>query len=146
MKIAIITNCSSRKSVRPASGLLARSLRCGTAADVAKEWSVRVRAAKQWVSAKRLYQGRAFCEALLAAEITGYPLHVISAGLGFICETDLIPPYNLTASDGHPDSIPAKIYEAEMEKWRQPKNAAAISPRCLGDWMRCKLNTLVILA
>ena len=146
MKIALVTNCAARKALRPARRLSARSLRRGSAREVAREWVCRVRTADQRVAAKELYQGRAFREATIAAQTTGNSLHIVSAGVGFIRDTDLIPAYSLTATKNHPDAILGKISEKDLNAWWRSMSGIGVSKRSLADWIRSTRDTLVVLA
>jgi hypothetical protein len=146
MKFAIVTNCSARKSVPADSRLSARTLRRGTADEVAEEWAGRIRDAKQWMPAARLYQGRGISEAKLAAEIAQYPLHIVSAGLAFLRDSDLVPPYNLTVSEGMTDSIQGKISGYKPKEWWSALHSAHVSQRSLGGWITSLRDTLFVFA
>jgi hypothetical protein len=146
MKIFVITNCTRRKALVVRARQTARRLPKGRAQPVAEEWACRIRQASRWVPANRLYQGRGFSEATKAAVLAATPLHVVSAGLGFVSETDLIPPYSLTASIGSPDSIQAKLEDGDIADWWRCLNGARLTPRSLTEWGAGLGGGLVVLA
>lgn len=75
--------------------------------------------------ADRLYSGRGFALALSVAK--EQPFYVVSAGLGLVERTTLIPSYGLTVASGSPDSILSRITDRAnpIEWW---KIGAAKSP------------------
>jgi len=109
MKINIVTNCTARKAYAAPRLLHGRSLPKGPVLTLAKEWKRRLKVAKKRVPAGELYQGRAFQEASKAARLAQSRLYIVSAGLGLITEKDCIPPYSLTASEGHPDAVSQRV-------------------------------------
>jgi hypothetical protein len=146
MKIAVVTNCTSNKALVPSRQLKARFLPVGSASQVGKIWQRQLHAADQRLPAKRLYQGRGFGEAVLAAQVTGTALHIISAGVGFISAMDVIPPYNLTMQRDHPDSILNKIPDDGPADWWSSINTLGVSKKRLTEWITSTRDTLVVFS
>jgi hypothetical protein len=104
----LVTACTLRKRVAPATGLRARDLRAGLINDVAGEWLRRVAATTPVLPACRLYCGRSFQEAVQAARAIGTPPAIVSAGLGVVDGEDLLPAYSLTVTPGSIDDVTAR--------------------------------------
>lgn len=117
----VITSCSKRKRVPPATALCAGTLPSGSLDRVAGEWCSRVRAATGGRPALDLYSGRHFYEASRAARELQAELFIVSAGLGVLRSEDLAPPYSLTVTMGSPDNI-LGVVEGEITA---------------ADWWRC---------
>ena len=109
MKLIHITTCTNRKKPPAVESLLCRTLPCGEMAIVAKEWISRVQNAPHEHLAHSLYCGRGFSESLSAARIASTDLWVISAGLGLVLSSEMIPSYSLTIASGADDSIKGRI-------------------------------------
>ena len=81
MQVTVVTSCVNRKRIVPDENLRAGNLPIGSFEEVADEWNARVavphRTKRQ---AKDVYCGRAFQEALKAAEELKTRLWIISAG------------------------------------------------------------------
>jgi len=121
----------------------------GTLREISKEWKRRLGQADGRVAAKELYQGRAYCEAMKAAWLAQTPLCVISAGMGLITETDRIPPYSLTISDGHADSISSRVVNGvafSPQQWWAALWSNGIRRRSLAEVIASSKETLFVLA
>jgi hypothetical protein len=121
----------------------------GSLKEVMKEWKRRLGEADDRVMAMNLYQGRAYCEAIKAAQLADTPLRVISAGMGLITETDLIPPYSLTISSGHADSISNRIVggaEFSPPQWWSALRSVGIGSRSLAETVAKAKETHFVLA
>lgn len=121
MPAVVLTSCTNRKRCRPSLDLTAAALPMGSLEAVVRAWLSRVSAEPERVAATRLYCGRSFVEARLAARQSGAPLFVVSAGLGLIDAEEQIPSYSLTVSNGA-DNVLSRI------------TAKDGTPR---DWWRC---------
>ncbi len=106
----IVTNCSSIKK-RVDASITADCLR-ENFNDFCIRWTTNVKFSNSKVSALETYGGRAFIEAVSAARKLGTELHVVSAGLGLISESQQIPNYSLTISKGN-GSIASWLREQE---------------------------------
>src|SRR5215468_4333177 len=104
MQLMVVTTCTDRKRFPVPSNLNAHRLRQGHQDCVAAEWVARVWKAPPAASAREVYCGRSFQEALAAARGTQTSLRIISAGLGLIDEQDSVPAYNLTLVRGRVNS------------------------------------------
>ena len=113
MKTVVLIPCTDRKRILPSSSLCARNLSFGDLNQVAKEWSLRVRAANERFEPDQLYCGRAYKEGRQAADLLGADLAIVSAGHGIVPQGERIPSYGLTVAAGKQDSIPTKVQEAE---------------------------------
>lgn len=89
--------------------------------EVAGDWCSRIKSANGRIAANRLYCGRTFVEAGLAAKRCGALLFVVSAGMGAIEEDAEIPCYNLTVSNGSADNVLSRVEErnASARDWWQ---------------------------
>lgn len=115
---AVITICSHRKKIRPASIATAVSLPYGPQELVESAWQEKLHAERPVVTAQELYRGRGFCLAVQAAKTASAKLYVLSAGLGLIAATQKIPTYGLTVSRGREESVASKIWgEFDSGKW-----------------------------
>src|SRR5260221_7839189 len=149
MRFTVITNCTSRKAAPATRRLHARSMPKGTLREVSKEWKRRIRTAGKRIAAKELYQGRAHCEAMKAAQLAQTPLCVISAGMGLITETDRIPPYSLTISDNQADSISRKAVNGvafSPQEWWAALGSNGIRTRSLAEVIARSKKKVFVLA
>jgi hypothetical protein len=96
----IITNCTSRKRDIGSVPLLPRFKKSGTVQGAVARWVEMVNASKIVVNPLDLYQGRSISECRLAGVRLSAGLYVVSAGLGLVSVSDLIPNYSLTISEG----------------------------------------------
>lgn len=149
MRLIVITNCTARKALPPRPRLRARSIAKGSLKEVATEWKRRLGDADKRVVAMDLYQGRAYCEASKAARLAETPLCVISAGIGLIKETERIPPYSLTISDSHADSISERLVngaEFSPQHWWAALRSVGIRRLSLADLVAESKDALFVLA
>ncbi len=108
---SIASPCSARKGKLPETALQARFLPRGTQKVVSETWVGRltkVRCARL-VLARDLYAGTAFRRARVAADAVGCSLFVISAGLGLVAGTTLVPAYDLTLSPSAASPLQARL-------------------------------------
>jgi hypothetical protein len=96
----IITNCTSRKRDIGNDPLLPRFEKTGTVHGALAQWVEMVNSSKIVVNPLDLYQGRSISECRLASRRLSAGLYVVSAGLGLVSASDLIPNYSLTISEG----------------------------------------------
>jgi hypothetical protein len=109
MQLIIAVNCTSRKTAKAGRSLSARDLGRGEVAQLAREWRSRVQNSDaKAVPARELYSGRAFALASRTAESAGADLYVLSAGMGFVKQDTLVPPYNLSVAPDTDDCILAR--------------------------------------
>jgi len=106
---AILTACTQRKRVTHNPILSARDLPSGRLSEVAGAWSERLKKVEKDRSARNLYSGRSFAEAVKAADALSADLFVVSAGLGLVPGDHAVPSYNLTVSRGDPDCVMLKL-------------------------------------
>jgi hypothetical protein len=148
MRIVVITNCSARKS-QPISDLLqARSLPRGALKHVSQKWQARVEECELRHVAEALYQGRGFLEAKKAAGLAGTELHIISAGLGVVAASDLVPAYSLTVTRGHSDFIGARLLEDLFQPslWWEAISVAKGCPHPLAKFLARTPDTTFVVA
>lgn len=116
----IVTNCSKRKRITPDARLLAGSLEPGSLDEVTREWVRRVGSSGAQIAADQLYSGRQFRESTKASSALGAMLLIVSAGLGVLQPSDLVPSYSLTVAPGASDGILGKVIDqANAEDWWQ---------------------------
>jgi hypothetical protein len=118
MQLMVVTTCTDRKRFPAPLDLNADRLGQGHQDSVAAEWVARVSTAQPAASARDVYCGRSFQEALTAARSTRVSLRIISAGLGLIDEEEPVPPYNLTLVRGKANSIESRISVGRFDAGR----------------------------
>ena len=91
--------------------LHASNLPRGSMAELASEWRARITDAVDRQPAYKVYGGRSFQEAREAANVAASELAVISAGLGLVMGSHLVPSYGLTLVRGAEDDISARCAE-----------------------------------
>ena len=94
---AVVTPCSATKSAPQTKTLRAAKIPLASQQRVAEKWLEMVRAAVPAVAAGDLYAGRGFHRARQAAEVADAHLYIVSAGLGLLDSTRLVPSYDLSA-------------------------------------------------
>ena len=104
-----MTNCSKRKRIIPDARLLAGSLAPGSLDEVTREWVRRVASSGAQIEAGQLYSGRQFRESVQASIALGATILIVSAGLGVLQPSDLVPSYSLTVAPGASDGILGKV-------------------------------------
>jgi hypothetical protein len=104
MQHVLLAPCSRRKRGPPAAPR-ASDLPNGPLQVVAEEWARRVRRAPLEVMVSEYYAGRGPSEAKAAAAESGVVLVFVSAGLGLVRASAVIPRYTLTTVPGDPQSV-----------------------------------------
>src|SRR6478752_1380228 len=104
----VITSCTSRKRKLIADDLHMGALPSAHLTELAADWAARLKATEPRYRALDVYRGRGFREAVLSAEALDAHLMVVSAGLGLIDGSTLIPPYGCTILTGADDSIDSR--------------------------------------
>lgn len=126
----LVTACTLRKRAEPSSELRARQLNDGSVVEVRNDWLARISAASATAPAWRMYCGRGFQEAVLAAQAIGISPTIISAGLGVVDGEQLIPSYSLTITSGSIDDVTLKCQpRVAPEQWWQTLTAGRRSLR-----------------
>lgn len=113
-KLAIVVNCTQRKSVVADPNLSVRTLPQGSVTDRGREWVSRLDAAPSSCKLVELYNGEAWAQAkLLLQDATrmnfAAQLFVASAGLGLRPVETLAPSYAATFSAGQNDTVAASL-------------------------------------
>jgi hypothetical protein len=93
----VVTWCVARKTVPASARFMENS---GSTSDRVDAWLGTLRDAPPTVPARDLYAGRAFCLAREAADRYGADLSVVSAGLGWVTATTVVPAYDVTVGAG----------------------------------------------
>lgn len=96
----VVTNCTNRKRVGRVDVAFRQVGTSGSLASIAARWAKAIGKAQRTTQAADVYAGRAFVEARRVTEILDGTLHIVSAGLGIVGASDLIPAYDLTVADG----------------------------------------------
>lgn len=148
MQLIVAVNCTSKKTTQAGRSLCARDLGRGDLEHLAKEWRSRVEGAcAQQVPAHELYSGRAFELASKTAERAGADLYVLSAGMGFVKQDALMPPYNLSVA---PDTDDCILLRARGEPFTASQWWAALheaqGARPLVNLLSQRPNAMLILA
>lgn len=119
--------CSKRKRAEADSALYARDLDADDTCAVATDWGERLAKAPAHIPAGDLYAGRGFVEARRAATHLKADLAVVSAGLGLVEATTLVPSYSLTTVSRDADSILAKTESSAAAWWGALQAASPFS-------------------
>lgn len=117
-KIAIITNCTSRKRKVGHKVTLSGDFVWSSIDGLVMHWNAVLEANKGSVEVQDLYQGRSFSDARASTLAVDGDLYVVSAGLGLVTGKEIVPSYDLTISDGPGSIIP------QLQRLR----------RCSSDW------------
>jgi hypothetical protein len=107
----VVTTCSNRKLHSPSDALSARNLERGSLEQIAYEWGRRVAEAEERFLPLDLYCGRGIREAEAAAANLDQAPYVVSAGMGLLSPSTMVPAYDLTLSVGSQDCIFKRIAE-----------------------------------
>jgi hypothetical protein len=144
----LITTCTKRKRIPVPPSLRASSLRQDTQRNVFGEWQTRLDQNAPVDKASAIYCGRAFKEACEASREISAPLWIISAGLGFLFEGTMIPPYNLTITTSNPDSILTKIKgdRFSASEWWREINGLRGAQNPISRLIADKSSTLFVIA
>jgi hypothetical protein len=131
MSRLVITSCTGRKRI--AVDPLLRTLppvetvaQFGSGVDaLAKAWVDAISSATKVCQAAHLYAGRSFVDACAVSEKLQGELKIVSAGLGLIGSTEVIPSYELTVSKGR-GSVLERLdsYSASTAHWWGELNRA----------------------
>ena len=144
----LVSNCTTRKSVPSNERLQAADLPCGTTQEVARTWNEWVDGTQRRLPAEQMYQGRGFVEAKNASKSVGGQHWIISAGLGLVSVSDLIPGYDLTVSGNSASHIRTKI-QGEVfspQQWWLELTKCQKPPSTLLHLIRDNHQDLVVLA
>ena len=106
---AVIVPCASRKSVPASDNSRAFSLPLSKQSDLETAWMERLATLKSAGPAISLYRGRGFGLAVKTAETVQAPLFILSAGLGLIAATKVIPSYGMTVAGRGDDSVVPRV-------------------------------------
>ena len=106
---AIIVPCASRKSILPVVKARAQSLPKLRQAALQTAWTDRLTSLPRVVKAEALYTGRGFGLATKTAETLGVPLYIISAGLGLVPGSSVVPSYGITVSGRGDDAVARRV-------------------------------------
>lgn len=143
----VITNCTNRKRGSIGAKLSAASLDEGSVSRVAAQWIRGLRTAPVNHIAQDVYCGRSFREAEASALTLDGPLYIVSAGLGIVESTALIPNYDLTISAGTTNSIANKIVGvANPQSWWKKISQDSPYGTSFLDILRKHQNDLVLVA
>ena len=115
----VITTCTNRKRKPVEDGLCASSLPISDLSSLAANWGAQLDSRGGPLSGARSY-GEAFQEANRASAKSNGRLLIVSAGLGLVEATKLIPSYACTVQEGVVDSISARTHSgfSRAEWWR----------------------------
>lgn len=105
----VITACTNRKRKAVPDRLTIGTVQKARLPELATGWGTRLNDEGERFSAKDIYGGRGFREAVGAAETMGARLMIVSAGLGLVDASAEIPPYGCTIATGASDSIACQV-------------------------------------
>lgn len=105
----VITTCTNRKRKPVADALRMSALPEADLEGLAQQWSHRLTSEQTRFRGEDIYGGRGFREAVAAAELLDAKLLVVSAGLGLIEVSTVVPPYACTVLVDAPDSVRSRV-------------------------------------
>ena len=105
----VITNCTNRKRKPISRRLHMSSLPQAKLLALAVDWGQRLASENDRFLASDIYGGRAFQEASVAARALDARMAVVSAGLGLIDASAVVPPYACTVLVGAGDSVRGRV-------------------------------------
>lgn len=143
----VVTNCTRRKrastppvSIGPVPGR-------ETLTGFAKRWTTALLRAPRGSIAEELYVGRAMVEAKSAARLLGADLFVVSAGLGLVHMSDLVPNYDLTvSSETGPLQSALEASRGSIANWWSLLTSESVAKGSLSDLAEAVPNRHVLLA
>lgn len=146
-KCRVITNCTSRKVAVGSALTLSKSELARSPAGVAQTWVSKLSAADRPLAAQDLYKGRSFSDAKKAAQALNAELLVISAGLGVIGSTDMVPHYSLTVAEGV-GSVRSMLQRADCssQDWWRLLNTAKGTPTPLSQKLSEDPGVITLIA
>lgn len=107
---AVVATCSASKQLTPSPGLQASELPAGDQKTASSAWLGRLSQGDFALRfAQDQYSGRAVRRVRAVADDVGAPFYIISAGLGLLAGTTLIPGYDLTISPAAPRPIQKQV-------------------------------------
>lgn len=95
-KFIVVTNCTARK--RTGMPLVPFVPRGSSVRQVVEEWRSSLAAQSSRLQAGQMYVGRSILEARNVSQDIGAPLFIVSAGVGLVESSELIPGYDMSAS------------------------------------------------
>lgn len=117
-KTLLITSCTLRKMAAQDDSVSPDGIVAGSLPVFARRWASRVNRSRTRRPAVDLYAGRAFSEMRHLRAHLSASLHIVSAGLGLVHESQSIPNYDFTVVQG-PGSIRSQLLElgVRVEDW-----------------------------
>ncbi len=114
----VIAACTHRKR-KPVSGSLqVAALPKANLRDLAQQWVRRLALEPVRYAGEEIYGGRSFREAAIAAKLFDAKLVVVSAGLGLIEISTLVPAYACTVLPKAPDSVQSRVTgDFSVSRW-----------------------------
>lgn len=106
---AVIIPCSSRKRSVPGFCARAVSLPRSSQTELETAWLLRLDSLDRACAASDLYGGRGALLGRRSASAAAAPLYIVSAGLGLVGATEMVPTYGMTVAPRGDDSISARI-------------------------------------
>lgn len=146
-KTLVLTNCTGRKRVGGDAITLAPAQMNGTLPTVANAWTRALASAPRSRRADDIYAGRSFAEARRVANGLGATLHIVSAGLGVVAASEMVPRYDLTVADG-PNSIRPLLVKLGMRPsdWWNSMLVENGERRSVHRLVKQHPNTLLLIA
>jgi len=150
MKIALITTCTNRKSKVPDADLCASSLPKGNLQSTISSWENHLGRDRNKIPAKDLYRGRGFSEVRKTIENNNLGLWIISAGLGLISGSQLVPSYNLTVAPSKKDTIQSRLLTKKQFQparwWNNLNTKLHRTPTPIYDLISKSVDTYFIIS
>lgn len=143
----VVTNCTTRKRASDAPASLSAAIGQESLPKLAKRWAGLLgKAPRRW-AAGELYVGRAMTESKRVARSLNGDLYVVSAGLGLVHESDLVPNYDFTASAGAgPLQAALECTGEHVTSWWDVLTQHSASKGTLAGIVNAKPDRLVLVA
>lgn len=143
----IITNCTTRKRAPDPPVTLPIGYEREPVSAIAKQWNTLLRNAAQGTLAGDLYVGRAIGVSKRVTRLLDADLYIVSAGLGLVRETDLVPNYDLTVgADAGPLNEALKANGEDSTHWWALRTVRPESAGSLAGLVCSVPDRMVIIA
>lgn len=143
----VVTNCTTRKRAPDPPVSLSAESRSEPLSELAKRWDALITNAPRRTAAGDLYVGRAITESKAVTRSLGADLYIVSAGLGLVRDTDLVPNYDLTVgSSCGPLQGALRTSGERSTRWWEVLTGRTDAAGSLADLMsRCDRMALIAL-
>lgn len=147
MNVTLLTTCTNRKQGPVPDSLSFASMPVGEQSKVCESWAQSVIEAPKTRTAQDTYSGRGFQEAKATSLRLNSDFYIISAGLGLVPSSTLIPAYDATLSKSSTNCIARNISDVfDAGSWWNQLNKLTKWGSSISSIVHDESNDLVLLA